>query len=228
MTTMRFYRGITLPVLQIDQAISTIAEAGFAEGRGRWRMEQFHPGPLDVLFAKPDLSLQDTRPEGRHRQPAVCACGDEMGAAHYAWQHNRSRRNDAPLMIAFEAEHEAVAIDGKDFLYTVFQMGEPMRARTILERSFGPRILRYAEKAWGSDDQRFRIALCDLAIHDPEVVKDHYAARPVIAGRYKTIFRNAFTVKLPISGAAIVRVWSPTEPPDFATPDVSLADVVRS
>jgi hypothetical protein len=79
---------------------------------------------------------------------------------------------------------------GTDFLYTVFQMGEPDRARTVLENSFGKAILRYAEKAWVSDDQRYRIALCDLAIYDPEVVQAHHTATPIIAGRYGTLFRE--------------------------------------
>jgi hypothetical protein len=54
-----------------------------------------------------------------------------------------------------------------------------------------------------------------------------HAARQVIAGRYKTVFRNAFIVELPIHSTNIVRVWSPTEPPDFPSADVSLIDVLR-
>jgi hypothetical protein len=156
MTVMRFYRGIALPTSKVDRTISTTTNYGLAEGQGRWGVERYHPGSLDVLFAKADLSLQDTRAERRQGQPAVCACGEEMGAAHYAWRHNRTREDDAPVMIEFDADHESVAIDGRDFLYPVLQMGKPGRARAILVRSFGSRILRYAEKAWDSNDHELR------------------------------------------------------------------------
>jgi hypothetical protein len=76
--------------------------------------------------------------------------------------------------------------------------------------------------------QSARIAICDLAIHDPEVVEAHHASNLVIAGRHGTVFRNAFSVKVPISSDAILRVWSPLEQPDFPDPQVSLEDVTFS
>ena len=67
----------------------------------------------------------------------MCARGEEMGAAYYAWQHNRTRENDTPILVEFEADEDTVVIDGRDFLTTVFQLGEPTLARPALERTFG-------------------------------------------------------------------------------------------
>jgi hypothetical protein len=101
----------------------------------------------------------------------------------------------------------------------------PRQLGASLERSFGRPVLRYAERAWASDNKEERIALCDLASHDPDVLEAHYHSNLVIAGRYGTVFRNAFIVRLPITHEAVVRVWSPMEPPEFPIPEVSLEDV---
>jgi hypothetical protein len=74
-------------------------------------------------------------------------------------------------------------IDGRDFLYGVFQFGDPQKAAPALERLFDPKILRFAEAAWSSTDQSKRIALCDLAIHDRQIVAGHYENRLVIGGK---------------------------------------------
>ena len=120
----------------------------------------------------------------------------------------------------------SIAVDGRDLLFTVFQFGDPSRARPVLERSFGRAVLRYAEKAWSSDDQSTRIALCYLAIHDPQVVKAHHANNVVLGGRYRTAFKSAFLVKLPVEASAIIRVWSPITPPDFPPVEVSMMELL--
>lgn len=145
----------------------------------------------------------------------------------YAWQHNRTEEHDTPIIIEFEAERDVVAVDGKDFLYTVFQLGDPGRARDVLKRSFGRRMLHYADRAWASNDGDLRIALCDLAIHDPEIVEAHYKSQVIIGGRHGTRFRNAFTVRLPVDCTAVIRAWSPTAQPSFLPTDIMLADVLQ-
>ena len=120
-----------------------------------------------------------------------------------------------------------MAVDGKDFLYTVFQFGAPERAREMLRSVFGPRVLRYAEVAWISRDTERAIALCDLAIHDPEAIQAHYASALVLAGRCRTAFRNAFTIALPIQPESIHVVYSPATISDLPTPEVSLGDLIR-
>jgi hypothetical protein len=123
--------------------------------------------------------------------PAVCAGGDLDGASYYAWTHNQTGPNEAPVIIEFEADLERVAIDGKDCLYTVFQMGEPTRARAFIHTAFGDKGLNYAERAWQIEEQNTRIALCDVAIYDREVVAAHHSNPLVIAGRFGTVCESA-------------------------------------
>ncbi len=166
------------------------------------------------------LELADTRPEGAEWMPAACACGDRDGALHYAWRKNRSENNDTPVIIEFEASADDVAIDGKDCLYTVIQMGDPVRAKSFIHAAYGDKGLHYAERAWQSDDRAERIALCDLMIHDQEVIEVHHGNELVIAGRSDTRFRSAFTIALPILPHSIQDVWIPDEIPPSPLVDI--------
>ena len=224
MTVLRLYRGIAVPASAVCATISSIEQSGLIEGQGFWSIQQSWGLVISTLVDKVDLSLCDTRAESRSR-PAICACGTVEGAAYYAWQHNRSPRNDTPILIEFDSQLDQIAIDGRDFLYKAFQMGEPEKARGVIELLFGPKILTYADRAWDSDDQDLRIALCDLATMDPDVIAAHYANRTVIGGRHNIVYENAFTVALPIRPAAIVRVWSPTNRHKERAALVTLADI---
>ena len=224
---MRFFRGIAVPPDALSETIHTIRTTGLLPGAGTWSMVYDHPGPIEELFLKEDLRVADTRRHNEAADPAACACGEHDGAAYYAYKHNRSQTNSAPIMIEFEAPESAVAVDGKDFLYTVFQMGDPMKARPILRRGFGDAVSRYADKAWGNENQQYRIAMCDLATHDPRVIAAHHSNSLVFGGRYGTTFRNAFVVKLPVAPEAVIRVWTSDRPPRLPSPDVSLRDLLR-
>jgi hypothetical protein len=221
---MRFYRGISVPASAVQTTITSISVNGLTGIEGWWGMDYLHPGPLDRLFQKLDLTITDTRTS--QAAAGVCACGEESGAAYYAWHHNRGKEDTTPIMMEIEADENLVAIDGRDFLYLAFQFGDPQKARPILERSFGPGVLRYADRAWNEQEHSCRIALCDLAIHDPEVVRAHHASDFVLGGRHGTVFRNAFIVKLPVGPEAIRRVWSPSAAPTLPVPEASLADVL--
>jgi hypothetical protein len=223
---MRLYRGMAVPASKADSVVSAIKVEGLASGQGGREFDFNHPGPLDALFLKENLSTEDTRSDDR--QFAVCACGEEIGAAYYAWRHNRSGDNNTPIMVEFEVDERSTAVDGRDFLYTVFQLGDPALARPVLDRVFGHSVLRYAEKAWKSKDNRTRIALCDLAIHDPQVVKAHHSNTVVLGGRYHTVFKSAYLVRLPVEANAIVRVWSPAAPPVFPMAEVSLTELLAA
>lgn len=222
---MRFFRGLTVPAADVGQVISTIRSEGLSVGN-QWNFEFRHPGSLDALFAKSDLSTKDTRPHDQAGDPAVCACGEEMGAAYYAWQHNQTRENDTPIIVEFEADEDAIAIDGRDFLATVFQLGEPELARPALAQAFGPAVLPYAERAWATDNQDRRIALFDLARHDPDVVKAHHANTVVLGGRFGTVFRSAFIIKLPPQ--SVIRAWSPLSRPSVPLPEITLSTLLTT
>lgn len=222
---MRFFRGIAVHKDNVDCVISTIERKGLVPDQGEfWRMKFQHPGDLDALLSKTDLSIADTRPEGGGINRGICACGEEVGAAYYAWQHNNKGENTTPIIVEFDVPIEVVSIDGRDFLYTVLSSGAPKVVGPVLAKVYGERILHYAERAWV--DRKRSIPLCDLACYDPEVVRAHHANTVVLGGRYGTIFRNAFIVKLPIEAASIKRVWSPTKPPVFPNPDVTFKSLL--
>jgi hypothetical protein len=64
-------------------------------------------------------------------------------------------------------------------------------------------------------------------IHDPKVIAAHYGSPVVIAGRHNTVFRNAFTVALPVPYTSIVAVWRPAEQAAMPQPDVHLDGLIR-
>jgi hypothetical protein len=119
--------------------------------------------------------------------------------------HNKSAEDDTPILITFDADVSDAIVDGRDFLYTAFQFGDPKRARSIIEPIFGSAILRYADRAW-STEGRERVVLCDLAVQDDDVVLAHAANKTVIAGRSHTRFRSAFLVRTPVGANRVVDV----------------------
>jgi hypothetical protein len=207
---MHFYRGISVPADKAEDVIKDIRANGIISHKGHWLMDHHKPDP--TLIEKPDLTIEDTRPKGAG-VPAVCACGTFEGATYYGWTHNKNEENDTPIIIEFEHGSDNVAVDGKDFLYTVLQIGVPERAREIVRAVFGEKGLWYADIAWASAEQSARIAIGDLMIHDHEVVSAHYANVLTIAGRHNTRFQNAFTVGMPITSLEIVDVYRLIAPP---------------
>ena len=226
MTMLRLYRGIAVPASSAARASAAIRRDGLTEGQGRFGVKHLWSLPAGVSVEEAYLSSAATR--NAEWCYAVCACGTLEGAAYYAWQHNRHGADDTPILIEFEAHLDQVRIDGRDFLYSAFQMGDPERARGVLENIFGSRILRYVDAAWATNDREERVALCDLATLDPDVVLAHYANRTVIGGRYGTTFESAFTVAYPVPPTAIVRVWTPQSMGAKRIPSVSIGDILPS
>jgi hypothetical protein len=145
---MQFYRGISVPRDAADATIREIRAHGLQPGDGQWTMLAADLKPrLDEIWSKPTITLEDTRPKTPNPSWG-CACGEEQGALYYACSHNRTAANDTPILIVFEAHFSEAVVDGRDFLYTVFQLGDPKRSRPIIKRIFGSAILRYADRAW--------------------------------------------------------------------------------
>jgi hypothetical protein len=73
-------------------------------------------------------------------------------------------------VITLELALEEVIIDGKDFLYTVFQRWDcdgtshRNRVRENLSTLFGPAMLGWFDRACREADTMARIGLCDLAV----------------------------------------------------------------
>jgi hypothetical protein len=218
---LRFYRGISVSRYEAEGVIAKIRSQGLQPGDGRWTMMVADLKPqLDKIWRKPTITLTDTRPEAP-KPTWVCACADEDSALYYACSHNKSAEKDTPILIGFNTEPSKAIVDGRDFLYTAFQLGDPKRARPVIERIFGSAILRYIDRAWSTEEQQQRIALCDLAVQDDDVGLAHARSNIVIEGRYRTRFRTAFLVRSPVPAERIVYVR--TVKNDFDPPDVEIS-----
>jgi hypothetical protein len=221
---MRFYRGISVPQDTADGVIANIRARGLQPRDGRWTMLAADIKPqIEQIWRRPKISTADTRPDASN--PSwVCACAEETGALYYACKHNNSGTNDTAILIVFDADPSSAIVDGRDFLYTLFQLGDPRRARPIVERVFGRAVLRYIDRAWSVEGDE-RIALCDLAVQDDAVVHAHSANKIIIGGRYGTRFRSAFLVRTPVAGDRIVEVRVVKDSFKIPEIDVSLNDL---
>jgi hypothetical protein len=146
--------------------------------------------------------------------PLTYACGDFEGAARYAL-----RERGVPVVITFEIALEEVMIDGKDFLYTVFQLWDRDgtshrdRVRENLSTLFGPAMTGWFDRACRETDTMARIGLCDLAVHDLAAIDRHYANRTDIAGRHNRLFRSSFGLPASLDPAAILDMQEVVVPP---------------
>jgi hypothetical protein len=186
---MILYRGIAVPTNRASKVIADIRSRGLLPDQGRWRFRFYDLKPLlPELRQRSIVTTADTELEGE--MPTwVCACGDEMGAIYYATKHNRDRENNTPVLISFDANLRDVIIDGRDFLYRL-SSAKIHSARPVAERAYGREILPYLDRAWATDDQNQRVAMCHLATQDDQVFSAHLNNEAVIEGRYNTRFRS--------------------------------------
>lgn len=235
-----FYRGICIKPIEKKQVLEKIAKYGLNSKDPQWCKTAFvdHKGKLAKLLKKPDLTLQDVRPSkmvnnefgGQTRvsfgvEPAVCACGDEIGATYYAQKHNRNEREGKTeaLIIKFKAPVKDTIVDGCDFMFTCMQFGESEQHKAKLVETFGRDSEKYYELARKSTDQEFRIAIAYLAVQDPRIILSHYNNKKVIGGRWGTIFCSAFQIKLPIPSERIIDIFSPRL--SIPAPEIRIKDV---
>lgn len=231
---LRLYRGIAVAAAEADRIIERIRTQGIVGTEGRWVLPLNHNrANTTALMAKADLSTADTRRRA-DEIPTICACGDEAGAAFYAAEHEASD-GSVPLIIEMYVEVDRVWVDGRDFLYPAFQIFDQRSnhnlagQRSLLEKCFGRAVLPYFDASTARKKPNYRIAMCDLAIEDPDVVMQHSRNRILLQGRYKTRFRSAFGIETPVTPPQIVAVRRTSVPPrekpavtleDFLTGDV--------
>jgi hypothetical protein len=135
-----------------------------------------------------------------------------------------------------EAPLEGVAIDGKDFFYTVFQLwdrggdGHREDVRAKLAALFGPTILPWFDLAARERNQHARIGLCDLATFDLAAIEAHYSNAIRILGRSETRFCSAFALPATIDPASVVAVEGVPGATSFDRPTevVDLRDIVKA
>lgn len=234
MAVLKLYRGISVSSENVEQVMTRIRSEGLKQSHELL----WNSYILDIrrnlaeYLNRPDLSTSQTRfyrpVQGITYEsvwqrdlpfPFVFACGDKTGAACFANTRNRTKNNDFPLVIEFLAPVENVFVDGKDFLYSAFINGPRQGMRDNILRCFGIEISEYLDRAWSSEEIEHRIALCDLAVQDLEIVTSHYQNRVPIGGRHGTVFRSAFMVRLPIEPHRILstyRASSCYEAPTFS------------
>lgn len=246
MEKLKLFRGIAIKRDKSEIIKENILSKGIIGDEGFWRIE-FNDirDRLEDLFNKPDLNIKDTRPSkwietprGSYRELTskflvICAA-DELGAYYYALVHNRHKDQDeVGLIISFEASINNVYIDGRDFLYTCFQgcdrntIENYEKQKQLLVKIYGKHIEKYFEKAALSKKQEYRIAMCDLATQDIEVIKQHSRNDLVIGGRYGTIFKSAFFIKAPILSEQILKIEIVETSPYPFVPHIRLGDFIN-
>lgn len=203
---LRLYRGIAVPVNDVDATIDDIETKGLEDRRGsgiRYARKNF---TAEELFRDPLSYFTD-----RVEFPTIWACGDVGGAAYYA--HRPQRIKDVtPLVVVFDAPVEDCQVDLRDFLCTVFQCwdvsGRKSRSDVLaaLRQIFGASISRYFEAAAATENQDVRIGLCFGASYDREVILGHYKNDVCWQGRYDVRCRSAFSVSSPVPPTRIVDV----------------------
>jgi hypothetical protein len=226
------YRGIAVVESLADNVKENILQNGIGGDEGNWKIQQHDlRDTMALLYDKLDLSIRDTRPSSTGFA-VVCACGDLLGASYYAIEHNKIKtENKTSIIIEFTAPMKDIFIDGKDFLYTCFQFWDKQNASHIDEQTellstiYGTNIKKYFNKVIASDDTYYRIAMCDLACQDFDVLLGHLKNKAVIGGRYRTTFCSAFNVRLPISQHNIIGVYEAK--PNTFSPKITLDSFLK-
>ncbi|WP_057902613.1 hypothetical protein [Bradyrhizobium valentinum] len=100
---MILHRGLSFPLRSVDRHIDKIRRAGLLADAGIWRMIFPDLKPkLKQLWGQQALQRSDVH-TNETTPPWVCACARRIDALYYACRHNRSRENDASVVVSFEA-----------------------------------------------------------------------------------------------------------------------------
>lgn len=227
MGDLKLYRGICVAKSEGARVRREIESAGLKPGAGHWRM-RFPPALAELrrerrrLLQSPELNSHTVLDQSSPTC-GICACGEEVGAAFYAWKHNsHPGRPEEQIAVEFTAPIEDVIVDGRDLLYTVFQFwdwsaaGGTMSAATketqlrLVKKVFGTKVQDYFLAARNTLDQERRIGFAALATIDPAVIRAHWKNRTPLRGRSGTTFCSAFIVRGPVPSDRITRVYRPT------------------
>ncbi len=226
MKKIHLYRGITVNDNKTNQVVDNIKQNGLDWAKGSqwggfiWKDLREN---LTHLFEKEDLNREETEPnsiwvkteKGSHREytegnKGICFA-DKIGANYYAFQHNLTSDHTIPIVIKVEVDINDTAIDGRDFLYTVFanidrnNVEKNKRQKEKLSKIYGDKICFYIDKVI-CHPKSDKFAICDLAIIDNFIIRDHLKNEILIKGRHGTRFKSAFYVKTPIHPSKILDI----------------------
>ena len=262
MKSLKLYRGITVAENEVDFVIHDIKTNGlYQNDKQQWDgfIWKNIKKEINTLYKKEDLTLDDTSPSsvwigkktkkeyknwleapssegGGNRkyiegENSICFA-DKIGAEYYASQHNLSKDKNTPLLITLDLDIENIAIDGRDFLYTVFGSIDPKdiqktkRQTEKLKTIFGVKIEKYIEKIIEHPNSD-KFAICDLVICDDEIIIEHSRNTEIIGGRYGTIFKSAFFGKTPIPPEKIEIVEIIKENIAIPAPTITLNNILE-
>jgi hypothetical protein len=257
MKSLKLYRGITVAENEVDVVIHDIKTNGLYQSEKQqwggfiWKNIK---GEINTLYNKEFLTRDDTSPtsvwigkktkkvyknwqeaptseDGGHTEfiegeNSICFA-DKIGAEYYATRHNLSKDKKISLLITLDLDIENIAIDGRDFLYTVFGFIDPKniektkRQTKKLKTIFGVNIEKYVEKIIEHPNSD-KFAICD-----DEIIIDHSRNTEIIGGRYGTVFKSAFFGKTPISPEKIQNVEILKEYIHIMNPTITLNDILE-
>lgn len=225
MEKIKLYRGIAVGYKDADKVINDIINNGLDLSENAnwgcfiWK-DQVN---TNELILKEDLLRKDTEimskfvktRSGERREylegyKGICFA-DLDGATYYAQKHNKIQDKQVPILIEVNVDLSSIAIDGRDYLYTVFSLLRSLSENKLsvikndLLLVYGSQIQKYFEKVFlhpKSDTN----AICDLIICDEEIKKSHLKNNHIIQGRYGTLFKSAFFVKMPLEKENVISV----------------------
>ena len=142
MKSLTLYRGIAVSETEVELVIQDIKTNGlYQNDKQQWGgfIWKNIKNEINSLYRKEDLTRDDTSPasvwierkNGGHREYTegehILFFADKIGAEYYATKHNVNKDHKIPLLITLELDIENIAIDGRDFLYTVFGSIDPKK-----------------------------------------------------------------------------------------------------
>jgi len=203
------YRGIRAKADQRDEVVRAHMRGELEPHPSSGSTYLFNRLPEDErtrLSKLEDLTPEMTRPPDIPATGWIFAAGDLMGAEHYAFHHGGGvRAPDVPLVVEFEADLDALVIDGRDCLYTLSYGQHLPAVRAAILAIYGPACIHIIEPATGRD-AREATARVNLACQDLDVVRHHLAHEGVVSGRYGTLFRSSVMLRLNEAAATVKRV----------------------
>jgi len=246
---LNLFRGISVSEDNVENVIDDIKSNGlYISTDGSWGccMIKNLKADLDSLIQNQALTSIETTlattwvktgSGSGHREfteqgDACLFMADKVGATYYATTHNISDEKTVPVLIEVEVDLENVFIDGRDFLYTVFshiQNEDKQKLKRLeanLSKIFGKGIVKYIDKVVNNPESD-KFAVCDLAIQDNQVIKDHSKNKILIGGRYGTIFHSAFIVKTPVKPEYIKNIEILEQTAPTLQPEITLNEILE-
>jgi hypothetical protein len=207
MKTLRLYRGIGLDPDVAEESVRTIKVTGLIGNPERCAWVEPTVGRQIVALHQADPAAVFNALREAPTVGVAYGCGDFEGAARYAL-----RASGHPYVIEFEVRSTDVVIDGRDFLYAMFQFWDRSsiskrdEVRNCISDVFGGIALEYFDLSSKTSDQQARMGFCDQVVFNSNAIDHHYSNRSTISGRYGTVFCSAFQTPAALHKEKVISV----------------------